>query len=169
VKKSLIPIKILMHEGQTPMILKIFHALNPEIANTLISLNHHPNSLLKVKEAIDTGHAVGLLGDRVMSEGRKKTVRCHLLGQEVDLPSAPVLIAASLKVPLIVFFGIYQGGNRYEIYFELLAEEIVLNPAHRQEEIQLWMQKYANILEKQVLANPYNWFNFYDYWQDEQQ
>jgi predicted LPLAT superfamily acyltransferase len=151
------------------MILKIFHALNPEIANTLISLNHHPNSLLKVKEAIDTGHAVGLLGDRVMSEGRKKTVRCHLLGQEVDLPSAPVLIAASLKVPLIVFFGIYQGGNRYEIYFELLAEEVVLNPAHRQEEIQLWMQKYANILEKQVLANPYNWFNFYDYWQDEQE
>jgi predicted LPLAT superfamily acyltransferase len=79
------------------------------------------------------------------------------------------LIAASLKVPLIVFFGIYQGSNRYEIYFELLAKEIVLNPAHRQEEIQLWMQKYANILEKQVLANPYNWFNFYDYWQDEQE
>jgi predicted LPLAT superfamily acyltransferase len=168
VKKCPLPIKILMYEGQTPMIIKIFHALNPDVANTLIPLDGNPNSLLKVKEAIDTGHAVGMLGDRVMAEGQEKTVRCKLLGEEVELPSAPILIAASLKVPLIVFFGIYHGGNRYQIYFELLAEEITLSRNNRQQDIQIWAQKYADILEKQIRAAPYNWFNFYDYWQDEQ-
>lgn len=168
IKKCPLPIKILMYEGQTPMIIKIFHALNPDVANTLIPLDGNPNSLLKVKEAIDTGHAVGLLGDRVMTEGKEKTVRCLLLGEEVSLPSAPFLIAASLKVPLIVFFGIYQGGNRYQIHFELLAEEITLSRHNRQQDIQQWAQKYADILEKQIRAAPYNWFNFYDYWQDEQ-
>jgi predicted LPLAT superfamily acyltransferase len=168
VKKCPLPIKILMYEGQTPMIIKIFHALNPEVANTLIPLDGNPNSLLKVKEAIDDGYAVGMLGDRVMANGQEKTVRCQLLGEEVDLPSAPILIAASLKVPLIVFFGIYQGGNRYQIFFELLAEEITLSRNNRQQDIQQWAQKYADILEKHILAAPYNWFNFYDYWQDEQ-
>lgn len=168
VKKCPLPIKILMYEGQTPMIIKIFHALNPDVANTLIPLDGNPNSLLKVKEAIDSGCAVGLLGDRVMAEGQEKTVRCKLLGEEVALPSAPILIAASLKVPLIVFFGIYHGGNRYQIHFELLAEEITLSRNNRQQDIQMWAQKYADILEKHILAAPYNWFNFYDYWQDEQ-
>lgn len=168
VKKCPLPIKILMYEGQTPMIIKIFHALNPDVANTLIPLDGSPNSLLKVKEAIDTGHAVGMLGDRVMALGQEKTVRCKLLGEEVDLPSAPILIAASLKVPLIAFFGIYHGGNRYQIHFELLAEEITLSRNNRQQDIQMWAQKYADILEKQIRAAPYNWFNFYDYWQDEQ-
>jgi predicted LPLAT superfamily acyltransferase len=167
VKKCQLPIKILMYEGQTPMITQIFHALNPEVAKTLIPLEGNPNSLLKVKEAIESGHAVGMLGDRVMVAGHEKTVRCQLLGEAVDFPSAPVLIASILKVPLIVFFGIYQGGNRYQIHFELLAEEINLSRDHRQQDIQQWTQKYVDILEKHILAAPYNWFNFYDYWQDE--
>jgi predicted LPLAT superfamily acyltransferase len=168
VKKCPLPIKILMYEGQTPMIIKIFHSLNPDVANTLIPLDGSPNSLLKVKEAIDDNYAVGMLGDRVMAGSKEKTVRCRLLGEEVELPSAPYLIAASLKVPLIVFFGIYHGGNRYQIHFELLAEERTLSRTHRQQDIQQWAQKYADILEKHLLAAPYNWFNFYDYWQDEQ-
>ncbi|MGH8553726.1 MAG: lipid A biosynthesis acyltransferase, partial [Methylococcales bacterium] len=89
------------------------------------------------------------------------------LGGEVDLPSAPILIAASLKVPIIVFFGLYRGGNRYELRFEVLAEKIELDQSRRQQDLQQWMQKYADILERTIKSAPYNWFNFYDYWQEE--
>lgn len=168
IKKCPLPIKVLMSERQTPMIVQMLNALNPEVANTLIPLDGNPHSLLKVKEAIETGAIVGMLGDRVMSKKREKTVSCLLLGKKVDLPSAPILIAASLKVPLIVFFGLYHGGNRYEIHFELLAEQIVLSSAQRQQEIHYWVQRYAACLEKQMRRAPYNWFNFYDYWQDDE-
>ena len=77
------------------------------------------------------------------------------------------MIAAALKVPLIVFFGIYLGGNRYEIHFELLAEEIVLSRKNRAEDIQMWTQKYVDLLERYILKAPYNWFNFYDYWHED--
>jgi predicted LPLAT superfamily acyltransferase len=73
-------------------------------------------------------------------------------------------MAAALKVPVIVFFGIYLGGNRYRIHFDLLAEEIILNRATRQQDIQDWTQKYVDLLEQQMLTHPYNWFNFYNYW-----
>ncbi|NOQ35131.1 MAG: lipid A biosynthesis acyltransferase [Methylococcaceae bacterium] len=168
VKKCPLPIKILMYEGQTPMIIKMFNALNPKVAETMLTLDDSPASLLQVKEAIDSGHAVGLLGDRVMREGVEKTVRCQLLGSEIELPAAPILIAAALKVPLIAFFGIYHGGNRYQIHFDMLGEEVVLNRKTRQQDMQRYAQQYADILEKHILSAPYNWFNFYDYWQDEQ-
>jgi predicted LPLAT superfamily acyltransferase len=167
VKKCPLPIKILMHEGQTPMVMQALHALNPSLSETIMQLSDTVNSLLKVKEAVDSGYAVGMLGDRITGDANEKTVRCTLLGSEVLLPTVPVLIAASLKVPLIVFFGIYTGGNRYEIHFDLLSEHITLSRKYRQQEIQELTQKYADMLEKHILARPYNWFNFYDYWQDD--
>ncbi len=166
IKKCPVPIKILMYQGQNPMIVKILNALNPDLSKMIIPIGA-PDSLLQVKDAVDAGNAVGMLGDRIMGEKKEKTVKCTLLGDEIVLPTAPILIAASLKVPVIVFFGIYQGGNRYQLHFNLLAENIQLKREQRQQDIQYWMQKYANIVEQQIIAAPFNWFNFYDYWRDE--
>lgn len=163
------PIKILMYEHQAPMMVQVLNALNPDVADTLISLDGSPSGLLKVKEATDQGITVGLLGDRILGKGKDKTVTCTLLGEPVQMSTAPVLMAAALKTPIIVFFGIYLGGNRYKVSFELLAEEVILNRKTRQQDIQAYTQKYVDMLEKQMLESPYNWFNFYDYWhQDEQ-
>lgn len=169
IKKCPMPVKILMHEGQTPMIMQMLNALNTNVAETVIPLTGGANSLLKVKEAVEQGFAVGLLGDRTTGSPHEKTTTCLLMGSPVQIPIAPFLIAASLQVPLIVFFGLYLGGNRYRIHFELLSEKISLSRNNREQEIQHLAQQYANLLEKQMLAMPYNWFNFYDFWQDDEQ
>jgi len=167
VKNYPLPIKILMDEGQTPMIVQVFNALNLNVAETMITLNDNPTSLLQIKEALESGHAVGMLGDRIMATEKEKTVACQLLGSKIELPAAPILIAAALDVPLIAFFGIYQGKNNYQIHFDMLAEKVILSRKNRQQDIQHYAQQYATILEKQIRNAPYNWFNFYDYWQDE--
>lgn len=165
VRKCPLPIKIIMHEGHSPMIMKALHSLNSNIRNMLIPLSA-PNCLLQVKDAVDEGYAVGLMGDRIFDIDNSKHVQCTLLGRPIELSSAPVIMAASLKVPLIAFFGIYLGGNRYQIHFELLAESIELDRNNRPQQLQQWMQKYADLMEKHITAHPYNWFNFYDYWQE---
>lgn len=165
-KKCPVPIKILMYQGQSPMLVKILNLLNPHLSDMIIPIGA-PDSLLQVKDAIDAGNAVGILGDRIMNEKKEKTVECKLLGDTVALPTAPILIANSLNVPVILFFGIYKGGNRYQLHFELLAESIQLSRENRQKDIQYWMQQYANMLEAQIKAAPFNWFNFYDYWREE--
>jgi predicted LPLAT superfamily acyltransferase len=69
-----------------------------------------------------------------------------------------------MRCPVILFFGLYRGGNRYEIYFEHFADVIVLERDRRAEETQLWMQRYAERLEYYARLAPYNWFNFYPFW-----
>ena len=167
VRKCPLPIKILMYEGHNPMIVKVLYALNSNISEMVIPLGA-PDSLLQVKDAVDAGSAVGMLGDRIMEMDSNKTGQCTLLGKEIELPVAPILIAASLKVPLIAFFGIYLGGNRYQIHFELLSEKITLDRSNRQQDLDYWLQQYANIIEKHIKKAPYNWFNFYDYWQEQE-
>jgi predicted LPLAT superfamily acyltransferase len=39
-----------------------------------------------------------------------------------------------------------------------------LDRDRRAEEIQLWMQRYAGRLEHYARIAPYNWFNFYPFW-----
>ena len=165
-KKCPLPVKILMEKKQTPMVVQALNALNPKSADMIITLGS-TDSLLQIKEATDEGSAIGILGDRLLGQANEKMVTCQLLGENIELPAAPILIAAALKIPVILFFGIYLGDNRYKIQFELLAETIELSRKNRQEDIQVWMQKYADAIEKQILAHPYNWFNFYDYWQDD--
>jgi predicted LPLAT superfamily acyltransferase len=154
-------LKVLMDIGHNENITRFLDALNPDIAHTVIA-SDRPDALLQVKERLDEGFLIGTLGDRVSSDG--KTTQCQFLGAPATFPAGPVLLAAVMHCPVILFFGLYRGGNQYEVYFEQLAEEVILNRDRRAQDIQHWMQRYVDRLEHYTRLAPYNWFNFYSFW-----
>jgi predicted LPLAT superfamily acyltransferase len=155
------PLKVLMDIAHNENITRFLDALNEEIASTVI-VPDRPDTLLRVKENLDAGFLIGVLGDRASSGG--KTTECQFLGTPATFPAGPILLAAMTHCPVILFFGVYRGGNRYEIYFEDFAQEVLLNRDHRAEDIQRWMQRYVERLEYYAHLAPYNWFNFYPFW-----
>ena len=155
------PLKVLMDPNHNQNITGFLDALNPLVASTVIAPDR-ADTLLTVRESLDAGFFVGTLGDRVSNNG--KTTRCQFLGRSTAFPVGPIVLAAMAHCPVILFFGLYRGGNRYEIYFEHFADEITLSRDRRAEEIQLWMQRYAARLEHYTRLAPYNWFNFYSFW-----
>jgi predicted LPLAT superfamily acyltransferase len=161
VTRAEFPLKVLMDVVHNENITRFLDTLNPEIANTVI-VPDRPDTLLKVKESLDAGYLVGTLGDRPTSDG--KTAQCQFLGAPATFPIGAILIAAMMHCPVILFFGLYHGGNRYEIFFERFTEEIVLNRDRRAEDIQHWTQRYVDRLEHYARLAPYNWFNFYPFW-----
>ena len=48
-------------------------------------------------------------------------------------PTSPWLLAAALKVPVMLAFGLYRGGNRYDLHFEPFAESIAIERNRRAE------------------------------------
>ena len=161
VTKKAFPLKVLMDISHNEKLTMFMDALNPEIASTVI-VPDHPDTLLRVKESVDAGYLIGILGDRPTSDG--KTAQCSFLGAPTSFPAGPIMLAAMMHCPTILFFGIYQGGNRYEIFFEKFADHIVLNRERRSEEIQQWIQRYVERLEHYARLAPDNWFNFYPFW-----
>jgi predicted LPLAT superfamily acyltransferase len=155
------PLKVLMDTSHNQNITRFLDALNAKIANTVI-VPDRPDTLLRVKESLDAGFLVGMLGDRVSSGD--KTTQCQFLGAPATFPAGPVLLAAIMHCPVILFFGLYRGGKRYDIYFEHFAEEIPLHRDRRTEDVQHWVQRYAERLEYYARLAPYNWFNFYSLW-----
>jgi predicted LPLAT superfamily acyltransferase len=155
------PLKVLMDTTHNQNISRFLDALNPTIARTVIAPDR-PDTLIRIRESLDAGCFVGMLGDRVF--GADKTTRCQFLGAPATFPVGPIVLAAAMHCPVVLFFGLYRGANRYDIYFESFADEINLNRERRAEEIQSWMQRYVARLEHYSTLAPYNWFNFYRFW-----
>jgi predicted LPLAT superfamily acyltransferase/predicted hotdog family 3-hydroxylacyl-ACP dehydratase len=155
------PLKVLMDTAHNENITRFLDALNPNIAHTVIEADG-PDRLLRVKESLDAGFLIGMLGDRVATGD--KTAQCQFLGAPATFPAGPVLLAAIMHCPIILFFGLYRGGNRYEIFFEQFGEEITLPRAQRSEQTHAWVQRYVARLEHYARLAPYNWFNFYPFW-----
>src|SRR5207249_12233314 len=82
------PLKVLMDTVHNQNITRFFDALNPKIAGTVIAPDR-PDTLIRVKESLDNGYFVGMLGDRV--SGGDKTTQCQFLGTPATFPAGPVL------------------------------------------------------------------------------
>lgn len=158
-----LPLKILMVREHNKTLTSMLNALNPEFEEMVIDLNN-PAATLQVYDNLRRGFFIGMLGDR--AGPKEKLVPCTFLGQQAAFPAGPFLLAHVCKAPVILFFGLYRGGNRYDVFLEKFSDRIELRREHREQDLREWTQRYADTLEKYVRMAPFNWFNFYDFWND---
>lgn len=156
-----LPVNVLLYPGNASNADVVAAELCPELRSRVIPLGR-PETLLRVRECLERGEIVGMLGDRSLKSD--KTVRCDFLGAAASFPQGPLLLAAILGAPVVLFFGLYQGGRRYAIHFEPFADALAIGRQDRGAELQPWIARYAARLEHYCRLAPYNWFNFYDFW-----
>ena len=154
-------VNLVMHEANAPHASRWGRALAPDLAARII-VPGAPETLLRVRECLERGEVVAMLGDRVLDGER--VVRCAFLGAAARFPSGPLLVAAMLGVPVVTFFCVRRGARRYDVRFELLVERIAAERADRERAVAPWVCAFAARLEAQARAAPDNWFNFYDFW-----
>ncbi|MEO8062558.1 MAG: lipid A biosynthesis acyltransferase [Pseudomonadota bacterium] len=163
VKRHELPLRIVLDVNIGRRFMAALSELNPEVAAGIIdSSNRGVDLILKVREALDARSIVGLMVDRTRAGDR--TVTVNFLGGTAEFPAGPWLMAAALKVPVMLVFGIWRGGDRYEAHVQLLSEKIELPRANREAELSRLVQEYADRLATQVRRAPYNWLNFFDFW-----
>jgi predicted LPLAT superfamily acyltransferase len=154
---------VVMDRQQTPGLSELLHALNPRIAANIIDAGADPAALaLALHTAAQSGALIGLLADRARAGEAVQEV--DFFGRRAPLPVGPYLVASLLQVPVVLCFGLYRGGRRYDLYFETFAESLRLQRRTRSADLAEWTQRYAARLEHYTRLAPYNWFNLYDFW-----
>jgi predicted LPLAT superfamily acyltransferase len=154
-------VALVMYERNTRTLNATLDAINPDFAMRVIALGSI-DSMLQVENALAGGEFVGMLADRAI-EG-ESTIACPFLGAPARFPAGPFRIAAMLGRPVVLMFGTYRGANRYEVYFERLAGSGPGVREDRDRAIEEMLRQYVARLEHYCRIAPYNWFNFYDYW-----
>ena len=84
---------------------------------------------LAIKEALDEKALVTLLVDR--ARPGNEVALCDFLGHPAPFPVSPWQLAAALKVPVVLCFGLYRGGNRYDMHFEPFADTLAVERTRR--------------------------------------
>ena len=121
---------------------------------------------LKLHPILKAGGTIAIMGDRVLPG--QPGAEVAFLGGRVTLPTGPYALAAIYGAQIVQIFGFKTGRNRY--HFQALPPRTVQfsSRASREADLAAAAQEYATRLERVVLRFPYQWYNFYDYWgQDE--
>jgi predicted LPLAT superfamily acyltransferase len=158
-------VSMAMYEDNARKINSILAAINPKVRPDIISLGHL-DAMLKVAERLDCGAFVGLLGDRTLGEEPVHAV--SILGERAYLPTGPMRAAAILRRSVIFMVGLYRGGNHYHVVFEPVADFSASSLKTRDEAVRDAVERYAALLDKYCRSDPFNWFNFFDFWQESQ-
>ena len=155
-------VSLVMYEENARKIGSVLNAINPRLALDVIALGKS-DSLIETEARLDHGHFVGILADRVLNGEEQRC--CDFLGAPAAFPLGPFRMATLLKRPVVLMFGVYRGGKRYDIFFERLPVGDDPGARGRGEQTDRAMTHYVERLEAYCRMAPFNWFNFYDFWQ----
>jgi predicted LPLAT superfamily acyltransferase len=143
--------------------LRVLFSRHPASAPEIIPLGHL-EAMLRIRDCLEQGCFVGMLADRTIREA--PAVRIDFLGRPALFPSGPMRAAAALRRPVFFMTGLYRGANRYHVVFRRLADFADVPRAAREAEVQAAIRRYVALLEEYCRSDPYNWFNFYDFWHE---
>ncbi len=158
-----LPVHPAMYTEQARRIQRLLRRAAPEVASRVVELTEgDPGVILKLRRLIADGAWVALLGDRAAG-GR--TVTVTFFGRPAEVAAGPYLLAAALRCPVIFVACVYDEPNRYRLLAEPLFERVELPRNDRDEGVRRHAQEFADRLETLAREHPYNWFNFYDFWE----
>ncbi len=166
-KQRLATINAVVYSEHARRFNALLAAANANFAVNLLPVsNLGPQTAILLKEKIDAGELLVIVGDRTppAQNGRVKTV--DFLGAPAPFAQGPMILASLLACPVYLFFCLRESDG-YRIHFELFAECIELPRRERQQRLQAYLQQYARRLEAYCLRAPEQWFNFYDFWRQD--
>ncbi len=163
-KRGAARLNILVHTRHAAQFNRILQRLSPTYDVALIEVSEvNAATAVLLAAKVDAGEFVVIAGDRVPVTV-SQTVAVQFLGQEAALPVGPYVLASLLKCPLYLLSCIHEGDS-YCIHLECLAESVQLPRATRVAALQDHAQRYADALARLLARSPYDWFNFFPFWE----
>ncbi|MFZ3128624.1 MAG: acyl-CoA synthetase [Rhodoferax sp.] len=151
-----------MYPENARQINTMLAAINPHAMQDIIALGQL-DAILAIRTKLEEGALVGVLADR--AAGPDQYISVPFLGSPANFPTGPLRMAAVLRHPVYFMTGLYRGGNRYDVHFELLADFSTVGSGGRDAAMREVLTRYVAALERHCKAAPYNWFNFYEFWE----
>jgi predicted LPLAT superfamily acyltransferase len=163
-------VAMVMYPANAQNIQRVLNAVAPAHTLKIITIGH-PGTTLAIRDWLDGGGLVGMLGDRVLQEGKEQgdVMRLPFIGHDAPFGLGPLRLAMMLRRRVFFMTALFRGGNRYEVRFEPLVDFSVrpADAAAREAQLHTALQAYVHRLETLCVEAPYNWFNFHDFWLDD--
>lgn len=165
--KSPIPVTVLMYTEHAARVNRLLgqERSRPRV-KVLPILPGSVEHVFEARRAVQRGEAVALLADRIPPGEARRVTRVQFLDGVAALPEGPMRLAAALGCPVVFMTGLRVRERTYEIVVEPLADRIDGAAGDRPAAVARWCQVYADRLARHCVRAPYQWFNFYPFFEE---
>jgi predicted LPLAT superfamily acyltransferase len=156
---------VLVHTRHAENFNRVLKKLDPSSQLNLHQVSGVDSSLAAwMSERVSQGAVLLIAGDRVPLRSGKTTTALFF-GAPAPFAQGPWVLAHALGCPVHLLFCLRQGRG-FEVDFEPFEERVSLpRGASRDAALQSLVSRYASRLEARAAKNPYQWFNFYPFWE----
>lgn len=156
-----IDLTVLVHTTHAVKFNKLLKAINPESALNIIQVSKFSmQDAMLLSEKIQKGGLIAIAGDRVpLTWGN--TTALDFLGSKASFPLGAYLLGKTLGCSLHSLMAIKVDG-KYEVTSKKIAD---FREPTSQPSMDMAAQIFANTLAEGCLMSPFQWFNFYPFWQ----
>lgn len=152
----------LVYAGETEAIMENRDRVLGGHSTVMIPVMSDMSHIFLMNSAIDEGDAVSMPADRLL--GSKKSFPCMFMGEEAFFPAGPFVFAAQKEIPAFAVFVMKRGATRYNLIVRRIDNEETAKETSLRNRAALIAKNYASILEEVVKQYPYQWFNYFDFW-----
>ena len=143
--------------------------LNPDLMNSVLDANKiGVDSAVWMKEQIAKGNLVVIAGDRTSANSTDRNVEMDFLGERANFPEGAFTLSSILGAPIYFTFAIrkhdFDIRSPYEMHVVKAKTTFDCSRKERPERLRMLVQEYTQILQKLCLSHPYQWYNFYSFW-----
>jgi predicted LPLAT superfamily acyltransferase len=157
-------LNVLVHTKHADMFNRLLRELNVHHEVELIEVSElSPATAIRLSDCVARGEFIAILADRIPVDSQGRAQTANFLGAKAYFPEGPFILASLLKCPVYTLFCTREAQS-YVIRCEKFADRIILPRKDRAAALASYIQKYANILEKNLRKTPMQWFNFYPFW-----
>ena len=163
------PVTALVFHDNAQRFAAIMKTFAPESALNLLALKDFgPELMIDLKERLERGELIAIAADRLAvpsaNSATARTVTVDFMGRPAPLAQGPFILAALLQGPVMALCALREGERRV-IYAHELRPATQVARTERAEYIAALAQDFAHLLQEHALSHPYDWFNFFDFWQ----
>ncbi len=163
VRRGGVRLNVLVHSRNAERFSRILQRLSPHSPLQLIEITDiNPGTAMMLAEKVARGEFIALTGDRVPLQGGQ-VVHADFLGEPAPYPVGPYVLAALLQCPLLLM-SCLRTPQGHRVRVECLADKVELPRAQRAERLAHYVSQYAQRIEQLMAQTPYEWFNFYPFW-----
>lgn len=155
---------VLVHTIHAKHYNRVLREHFPQAAVNMVQVTEiGPGTAVALKERTERGEWVVIAGDRTPVHGGGRVCRIPFIGGDAPFSQGPIILAALLGCPVYTLFCLREG-HRYRIHCEKLADRIDLPRDDRAAALRRWTALFAQRLEHYALVDPFQWYNFFDFW-----
>ena len=159
-------LNVLVHTRHAEQYNAVLQRLDPRSQVKLLQVDEvGPGTAALLAERVEAGEFIVITGDRVpLADTRGRTVPVPFLGQAAHFPIGPWVLAAALKCQVILLSVLHEDDT-YRARFERLTDLVELPRGRRDAAATGYVARYAQRLEAMCRLSPYDWYNFFPFWE----